>query len=172
MFKSCINTYVEDTYQGLLHNLLNKEKKIMNSLTRFDTSALQKALLGFDSVFNDFERRFANQISTSYPPYNFIKTDENSYELEIAVTGFSPEEVTVEIDQNQLIVRGEKSKENEVEPHYIHRGLAARKFVRAWLLPEHMEVNEGKIKNGVLSITLNRVIPEALKPRVLQIKAE
>jgi molecular chaperone IbpA len=145
----------------------------MNSLTRFDTTALQKALLGFDSIFNDFERKFANQISSSYPPFNFIKKDENKYELEIAVTGFSPDEVTVEIDQNQLIIRGEKVKDDSIdESYYIHRGLAARKFVRAWLLPEHMEVNEGKIKNGVLSITLNRVIPEALKPRVLQIKAE
>ena len=144
----------------------------MNSLTRFDTSALQKALLGFDSVFNDFERRFANQISSTYPPFNFFKTDENTYELEIAVTGFSPEEVTVEIDQNQLIVRGDKSKENETNVQYIHRGLAARNFVKAWLIPEHMEIDEGKIKNGVLTITLKRVIPEALKPRVLKIKAE
>lgn len=144
----------------------------MNSLTRFDTSALQKALLGFDSIFNDFERRFANQISSTYPPFNFFKTNENTYELEIAVTGFSPEEITVEIDQNQLIVRGEKSKENEVQLHYIHRGLAARNFVKAWLIPEYMEIGEGKIKNGVLTITLTRVIPEALKPRVLKIKAE
>ena len=86
----------------------------MNSLTRFDTTALQKALLGFDSIFNDFERKFANQISSSYPPFNFIKKDENKYELEIAVTGFSPDEVTVEIDQNQLIIRGEKVKDDSI----------------------------------------------------------
>ncbi len=71
----------------------------MNQLTRLDTSALNRAILGFDSLFNDFERRFANQINTSYPPYNILKHDENSYEIEIAVTGFEPNEVSVEIDQ-------------------------------------------------------------------------
>jgi molecular chaperone IbpA len=145
----------------------------MNQLARFDTGALQKAILGIDSMFTDFERRFANQVKTNYPPYNFIKTGGNSYELEVAVTGFNPDEVTVEIDQNQLIVKGERNRDGEVdELNYIHRGLAARNFVRAWLLPEHMEVNEGTIKNGVLKINLNKVIPEALKPRVLKLKAE
>ena len=74
----------------------------MNQLVRFDTSALNRALLGFDDLFNNFEQRFANQISNNYPPYNIVKQDENSYEIQIAVTGFDKEEVTVEIDQNQI----------------------------------------------------------------------
>lgn len=143
-----------------------------NQLVRFDTSALNRALLGFDTLFDDFERRFANQINTSYPPYNVLKHDDNNYEIEVAVTGFTPEEITVEIDQNQLIVKGQRKRDPDVEVNYLHRGLAARDFTRSWTLAEHMEVGQGRIKNGVLTIELKRVIPEALKPRVLQIKAE
>jgi len=144
----------------------------MNQLVRFDTSALNRALVGFDSLFNDVERRFANQINTSYPPYNVLKHDENTYEIEVAVTGFLPEEVSVEINQNQLVVKGERNREEVEETNYLHRGLATRDFTRTWTLAEHMEVGEGRIKNGVLTIELKRVVPEALKPRVLKLKAE
>lgn len=143
----------------------------MNQLTRFDTSALNRALLGFDQFFDNFEQRFANQINNNYPPYNIIKHDDNTYELEVAVTGFAPDEVTVEIDQNQLVVKGERGREAE-PANYIHKGLASRDFTRSWTLAEHMEVGEGRIKNGVLTIELKRVIPESLKPRVLRLKAE
>lgn len=144
----------------------------MNQLVRFDTNALNKALLGFDDLFNNFEQRFANQINNNYPPYNIVKKDENNYEIEVAVTGFLPEEVSVEIDQNQLIVKGERKRDEDADLQYIHRGLATRDFTRMWTLAEHMEVNTGTIKNGVLRIALQRVVPEALKPRVLKITAE
>jgi molecular chaperone IbpA len=140
-------------------------------IVRFDTNALNRALLGFDSLFNDFEGRFANQIKDNYPPYNILKHSEDSYEIEVAVTGFAPEEVTVEIDQNQLVIKGQRLREVD-EPQYLHRGLATRDFTRSWTLAEHMEVGEGKIKNGVLTIALTRVVPEALKPRQLKITAE
>jgi molecular chaperone IbpA len=144
----------------------------MNQLVRFDTNALNKALLGFDSLFDNFEHRFANQINQNYPPYNVLKHDEDSYEIEIAVTGFEKDEVTVEIDQNQLIVKGQRKEVDLKEPTYLHRSLATRDFTRSWTLAEHMEVGEGKIKNGVLTIELKRVVPESLKPRVLKLKAE
>ena len=144
----------------------------MNQLVRFDTNALNKALLGFDSLFNDIEGRFANQINNNYPPYNILKHSEDSYELEVAVTGFTQEDITVEIDQNQLIVKGERKRDEDTEAQYLHRGLATRDFTRSWTLAEHMEVGEGRIKNGVLTIELKRVVPEALKPRVLKIKGE
>lgn len=159
----------------------------MTQLVRFDTNALNKALLGFDSLFDNFENRFANQIQQNYPPYNILKHSEDSYEIEIAVTGFSPEEITVEIDQTQLIVKGERKavdgapidESDEIRrqmrgegTQYLHRSLATRNFTRSWTLAEHMEVGTGKIKNGVLTIALTRVVPEALKPRVLKITAE
>lgn len=144
----------------------------MNQLVRFDTNALNRALLGFDTLFNDVEQRFGNQVNNNYPPYNVLKHDENTYEIQVAVTGFDKKEITVEIDQNQLIVKGEHSGEEDTITQYLHRGLATRNFTRSWTLAEHMEVGDGKIKNGILTIELKRVVPEALKPRVLKITTE
>ena len=143
----------------------------MTQLVRFDTNALNRALLGFDTMFTDFEGRFATQLKDNYPPYNIIKLDGTSYEIEIAVTGLAKEEATVEIDQNQLIVKGIREKVNDVTAEFLHRGLSFRDFTRSWTLAEHMEVGEGTIKNGVLTIELKRIVPDSLKPRVLKIKS-
>ena len=145
----------------------------MTQMVRFDTNALNKALLGFDTLFNDFERRFSNQVNTNYPPYNIIKTGEHTYELQVAVTGFDKTEITVEVDQDNLVVKGQRTnKVDEEEVVYLHHGLASRDFSRLWPLAEHIEVGEAKMKNGVLTISLERIIPETLKPRQLVIKDE
>jgi len=144
----------------------------MTQIVRFDTNALNRALLGFDTLFNDFERRFQNQVNNNYPPYNIIKTGTTTYELEVAVTGFEKNEITVEVDQDQLIVKGERVKSEEVETVYLHHGLASRDFTRTWPLAEHIQVGDARIKNGVLTIKLERIIPESLKPRVLTIKED
>lgn len=142
-----------------------------HQLARFDTNALNKALIGFDTLFNDFERRLSTQVNNNYPPYNIVKYDDDRYEIQIAVSGFEKEEVTVEIDQNILTIRGYSERDQDVV-QYLYRGLAARDFNRSFTLADHMEVGEAKIKNGILTIELNRVVPEALKPRVLPIKSE
>lgn len=139
----------------------------MNQLNRIDAETLNRALIGFDSMFNNFERRFANSISNNYPPHNVVKIDENNYELQVAVTGFSKDEVTVELDQNILSVSA--GREIEDEKTYIHRGLAQRNFVKQFPLAEHIEVKGAEQKNGVLTIKLERVVPEALKPRRIEI---
>ena len=144
----------------------------MNQLVRFDTNALNRALIGFDDLFNNFESRFANQINNTYPPYNILKHDDDTYEIEIAVTGFEKDEITVESDQKNLVVKGSRKEVDITEPTYLHRSLATRDFTRSWQLGEHIEVDEGRIKNGVLTIGLRRVVPESLKPRVLKIKGE
>jgi molecular chaperone IbpA len=141
----------------------------MTQLVRFDTNALNRALIGFDTMFNDFESRFANQINNNYPPYNVVKYDEDNYEIQVAVAGFGTDEVTVEVDQNQLIIKGEHIDVQEESTVYLHRGLAARNFVRSWTLADHMEVKGAETKNGMLSIKLQRIIPEALKPRKIDI---
>jgi molecular chaperone IbpA len=143
----------------------------MNALTRFDTTALNqlnKALIGFDRMFNTAETRFQN--GTNYPPFNIIKHSDNSYEIEIAIAGFSINDIDVEINQNELIIRGQRQQEettNEVE--YLHRGLAYREFQKSFTLAEHMEVGEAVVQDGVLSIKITRIIPEALKPRKIQV---
>jgi molecular chaperone IbpA len=141
----------------------------MTALSRFDTAALNKALVGFDRLFDTFETRFANQLSTNYPPHNIIKTDETHYQIEIAVAGFKKDEISVEVEQEMLTVKGENNTEEYVTPAYLHRGLSKRSFVRSWQLAEHMIVNSAEIKDGILTITLEYVIPEEKKARVIDI---
>jgi molecular chaperone IbpA len=148
--------------------LLIKEKT-MNALTRFDTQALNRALIGFDSLFNDVEKRFANSVQTNYPPYNVLKHDDDHFEIEIAVAGFDREDVTVEVDQNLLTIKGNRLKEDDASK-YLHRGLAARDFERSFTLADYMIVGDAELTNGILRVKLTRVVPEALKPRLIAIK--
>jgi molecular chaperone IbpA len=140
----------------------------MNQLARFDTTSLNKALIGFDRIFNDFENRF-QQSTTNYPPYNVIKHDENTFEIEVAVAGFDREDITVQVDQDQLIIKGKKPKEEDTT-QYLHRGLATRDFERTFTLAEHIVVGEGELINGILRVKLTREVPESLKPRLITIK--
>lgn len=148
---------------------LIKEKK-MNAITRFDTSALNRALIGFDSLFNDVERRFTNSVQTNYPPYNVIKHDDNSFEIEVAVAGFDKEDISIEVDQNQLTIRGQRPDQEADQVQYLHRGLAARDFERSFTLADHIIVGDAELTNGILRVKLTREIPEALKPRLIAIK--
>ena len=141
----------------------------MNAITRFDTQALNRALIGFDQLFNNVERRFANQVQNNYPPYNVLKHDDNHFEIEIAVAGFEKEDIKIEVDQDQLIIKGQRLRDDDADK-YLHRGLAARDFERSWTLAEYMEVGDAELTNGILRVKLTRVVPEALKPRLIAIK--
>lgn len=136
--------------------------------TRFDANALQalnRALIGFDRIFDSIE----TQTSNNYPPHNVLRTGENTYEIQMAVAGFSKNELSVEVDQDHLIVRGNKVySDNELE--YLHRGLAFRDFEKVFPLAEYIEVGDVDLQNGLLCIKLTRVVPEALKPRSIEIK--
>lgn len=141
----------------------------MNTLTRFDAAALaqlNRALIGFDRIFN--ETRYQNT-NTNYPPYNIIKYNDNSFEIELAVAGFNREDLTIEVDQDELIIKGERPKEENQE-RYVYRGLANRDFERVFTLEAHMLVGEAELTNGILRVKINRVIPEELKPRLITIK--
>ncbi len=140
----------------------------MNQLARFDTTALNRALIGFDRIFNDFENRFQHS-TTNYPPYNVIKHDENLFEVEVAVAGFDREDITIEVDQDQLRIKGQR-KQVEDSREYLHRGLAARDFERTFTLADHIIVGDAELTNGILRVKLTRVIPESLKPRLIAIK--
>jgi molecular chaperone IbpA len=152
----------------MLKILLHKEKK-MTQLTRYDVNALSKALVGFDRMFDDMDRRFATQLSSNYPPFNISKTAGNLYDIAIAVTGFDKEEITLQIESNELTVRGERKPVDDQEPEYLHRGLALRDFEKTFTLAEHMKVRKAEIKNGILLITIEREIPEEMKPRLIDI---
>lgn len=142
-----------------------------NQLARID--AINRALIGFDTMFDQMERRFANSVSNNYPPHNIIKTGENQYEIQLAVTGFEKAEVSVTVEDNVLIIKGEKVEpaiiEGQEAPIYLHRGLATRDFVKEFPLAEYIEVIGAETKNGMLTIKLIRNIPESAKPKVIDV---
>jgi molecular chaperone IbpA len=138
-----------------------------NQLSRLDT--LSRALVGFDTMFDQMERRFANQVSTNYPPFNILKWNEDQYEIQIAITGFEKEEIRVEVERNQLSVFGESKEMSLGDAMYLHRGLATRDFEKTFTLAEHMEVKVAEIRNGMLRIQLFRNVPESEKPRIIDI---
>ena len=140
-----------------------------HQLTRFDTNALNRALIGFDEIFNNFEGRFANQLNQNYPPFNVVQLGENEYEIQIAVAGFKKEEIDIEVNQNQLVVKGEHADVVDENRVYHHRGLAARNFMRDWTLERYTEVRGAEIEDGILTIKLERVLPESMKPRKIEI---
>jgi molecular chaperone IbpA len=140
----------------------------MTQLRTIDTAALaqlSKALVGFDRYFTAPHHQNGN-----YPPHNIVKYDDTHYGIEVAVAGFSKEEVTVEVDQDQLTIRGVKIRPAESTVEYLHRGLAARDFEQTFTLAEYMEVRGATVENGMLLIDIHRLVPEALKPRKIEIK--
>jgi molecular chaperone IbpA len=139
----------------------------MNNLQSIE--ALNRALIGFDTMFDTMERRFANQLSNNYPPHNIIRTAENQYEIQIAVTGFDKSEISVTVEANVLVIKGESIATEYSPEQYLHRGLATRDFAREFPLAEHIEVTGAEIKNGMLIVKLVRNIPESAKPKVIDI---
>lgn len=140
---------------------------------RIDTNALSninRALIGFDQLFDSLEGRLAGQVQNNYPPFNILQTSDNEYQIEIAVAGFKKDEIEITIDQYQLTVEGKKSERELPEGQVYHyRGLAARDFYRSWTLEQYVEVRGADINDGILTIKLERVLPEALKPRKIEI---
>ena len=138
-----------------------------NSLTRLD--ALNRALVGFDQMFDQMERRFANSVNNNYPPHNILKMAENEYAIQLAVTGFERTEISVTVENNVLVVKGESMTTDYAPEQYLHRGLATRDFVKEFPLAEHIEVVGAETKNGMLTINLVRNIPESAKPKIIDI---
>jgi molecular chaperone IbpA len=142
---------------------------MMSQLARYDVNALSKALVGFDRIFDDMERRFANQLTTNYPPYNIARIEENHYEISIAVTGFDKSEINVTLEQDRLTVTGQRVEKSDDNIEFLHRGLALRDFERTFTLADHMKIKSAEMKNGILTILIEREIPEEMKPRVIDI---
>ena len=145
----------------------------MNALTRFDTNALaqlNRALVGFDRMFDTFETRFANQASNNYPPHNVVQLDDTHYVIEVAVAGFKEDEIDIELKDNVLTVKGEQKKDEDAkEPTYLHRGISSRNFTRTFPLAEHVEVRAANVQNGILAVALELVIPEEKQPKKIAI---
>lgn len=132
-----------------------------------DFAPLYRSVVGFDRLAALLESAQADS-AQGYPPYNIERTDENAYRIDIAVAGFKPEELNVEVKENLLTVQGRKAANDEAK-RYLHRGLAERNFERKFQLADYVIVTDANLADGLLSISLKRELPEALKPRTIAI---
>ncbi|WP_225030231.1 Hsp20 family protein [Xinfangfangia pollutisoli] len=135
----------------------------------FDFAPLYRATVGFDRVADLMDRVLSADVAQpSYPPYNIEKTAENAYRISIAVAGFTPDELSVEVKEGALTVSARKAPE-EGERSFLHRGIATRAFERRFALADHVKVTGAAHEHGMLHIDLVREIPEAMKPRRIEI---
>lgn len=137
----------------------------------YDFTPLYRSAVGFDRLAGLLETAARTSQENGWPPYNIETTGENAYRIEIAVAGFKPDELTLEVKENLLTVTGRKTANDEAgtERTYLHRGLAERDFERRFQLADYVVVKGADLADGLLSIELNRELPEALKPRQIEI---
>ena len=133
----------------------------------FDFAPYRRSTIGFDRLFDLLENSGIGQGSETYPPFDLIQVDNNHYRINLAVAGFSRDEIDITAQQNQLIVVGKKTDDERVD--YIHRGIANRQFERRFGLADFIKVTDADLKDGLLSIDLVREIPEAMRPRKVSI---
>ncbi|HHW34631.1 molecular chaperone IbpA [Paracoccus solventivorans] len=138
-------------------------------MRNMDLTPLYRASIGFDRIADLMDRALSSDLSaTTYPPYNIEKTGENAYRISIAVAGFSADDLSVEMKDGAVIVAARKAEEDEGKT-YLHRGIATRAFERKFALADHVRVTGASHVDGMLHIELVREIPEALKPRRIEI---
>jgi len=136
----------------------------------FDFAPYRRSTVGFDRLFDMLENSSFGQGQENYPPFDLIKEGENEYRIQLAVAGFKPDEIDITAQQNVLIVSGRKSEESEEKgPEFVYRGIANRSFERRFALADHIQVRNADLSDGLLSIELVREIPEAMKPRKINI---
>jgi molecular chaperone IbpA len=136
----------------------------------FDFAPFRRSSVGFDRLFDMLENSNTGQAQDNYPPFDLIKVGDNDYRLELAVAGFKPDEIDIIAQQNVLLVTGRKKDEAEDEAtNYVYRGIATRSFERRFALADHIQVRGADLRDGLLSIEFVREIPEAMKPRKINI---
>lgn len=139
-------------------------------MTTFDFSPLYRTTVGFDRLAQLMASANRLEQGNGYPPYNIVATDENHYRITMAVAGFSRDELNITSEQNTLTVSGERRDESDNdEVQYLYRGIATRSFERRFNLADHVRVKNANLENGLLHIDLERELPEAMKPRQIEI---
>ena len=137
---------------------------------------LRPVTVGFDSVFENFERMFSDDFfnsASSYPAYNIVKTKNNHYDVEVALAGFNKKDIKVSYADGQLSiesVKENKAKDKDENGNVIHRGIAKRYFKKSFSVADNCEVKGAELKDGLLKVSLERIIPEAQKPKIIDIK--
>jgi len=141
-------------------------------MRNFDFAPLYRSTVGFDQIANLMDRVLTNDVAQpTYPPYNIEKLEDDAYRITIAVAGFSDADLSVEVREKSLIVSARKA-EDDKEKSYLHRGIATRAFERRFHLADHVQVTGATHTDGMLHIDLERQVPEALKPRQIEISRD
>jgi molecular chaperone IbpA len=144
----------------------------MTKITTLDLSPFYRNSIGVDKLFDRMMHQIdsAAASTTNYPPYNIVKTGDTTYEIQVAVAGFTQGEVTVNVNEGQLIITGEKLSTDLPEGHvYEHQGISARRFLRTFTLADYVEVTSATSQDGILTVSLERQVPEALLPKTIAI---
>ena len=148
--------------------MTSKDLSIFNSLRPFS--------IGFDDMFDQFESMLGNggmTMQSNYPPYNIRKTGKDNYSIEVALAGFNKKDVEVEFEDNILTVRTKqlnRSEDQNVDGEIIHKGISQRQFARSFTIADDVKVNEAELKDGLLTIACERILPDHKKKRLIDIK--
>ena len=150
--------------------MTNKALSIFNQL--------RPVTVGFDNVFDHFERMMDDgwhtlPTASNFPPYNIVKTGNNTYDVELAVAGFGKDDIEVQYEDNILTVKSkksDKSEEKDEDGNMIHRGISKRFFSKSFTIADDMEIKGAELKDGLLKVSMERIVPEAKKSRTIQIK--
>jgi molecular chaperone IbpA len=141
----------------------------MTRLSSLDLQPFYRNSIGIDQLFDTMINRIDNSNSTNYPPYNIIKHNDDNYTIEVAVAGFADGEIDVQVNDGQLIITGDKAEVEAEQDNYLHQGIGTRKFIRTFQLAEYVEVKTATVENGILIVSLERNVPEAMKPKSIAI---
>lgn len=137
-------------------------------MTTLELPALQSATVGFDRLFNELDRQFANSKGSGYPPYNLAELNENEWMISVAVAGFSESDLDVTLDRNILTIEASAPKGDD-SVNYLHKGIAGRSFKREFTLADYVYVENASLELGVLNVHLKREVPEELQPKSIKI---
>lgn len=139
------------------------------SLRSLDIPQLHRFGIGFDSMFDELMRVTAQQSNSNYPPHNVIKTGDNTVTIEVAVAGFAEGEIEISVDQKILTIAGAIKRDEDAAHEYLHRGISRRDFRQTFTLADHVEVKSATVRDGILTVYLEREVPESAKPKAIAI---
>jgi molecular chaperone IbpA len=140
----------------------------MTKITAFDLSPFYRNTIGVDRLFDRITNQIDSAAGNNYPPYDIVKTGDDSYEIRVAAAGFRQGDIEVEFHEGRLTIQGNGAGvEENVE--YLHHGISSRSFTRTFTLADYVEVQSAEMQEGILRIKLERVVPEAMKPRKISI---
>ena len=141
------------------------------TLRTFDIPNLHRHAIGFDQMFEQLNRTFANSKSDNYPPHNVVQLDDTHFVIELAVAGFSKDEIDISVNDGNLVIKGNKI-EKEEKAEYLYKGIGTRSFTKTLRIADTVEVKGAEFKDGILKIGLENIIPEHKKPKKIEIGTE